>query len=134
MAGRIFSPLVEPALGASANVRRTVAMRIVLRLAERWGLRRADAPKLLAMAPRTFRDWTQSDRGPLDTSVRERISHLLGIFDGLHAIFSDEKFADRWIHEPNRAFGGRRPMELLLGGSFTALVQVRLYVERALAQ
>lgn len=134
MATSEFSPLIEPALQGSAAIKRTVAMRLVLRLAEHWGLRRSDVPALLATPARTARDWAESDRGPLDAGVRERISHLLAIYDGLHAIFGDARFADRWIHETNRAFGGRRPADLLLSGSFTALVQVRLYIERALAQ
>ncbi|MDQ2680484.1 MAG: MbcA/ParS/Xre antitoxin family protein [Candidatus Eremiobacteraeota bacterium] len=57
---------------------------------------------------------------------------MLGIYDGLHRLFGDADYADRWIHQPNQAFDGHAPSELLLTGTFTALVEVRCYIEQAL--
>ncbi|MDQ2680490.1 MAG: MbcA/ParS/Xre antitoxin family protein [Candidatus Eremiobacteraeota bacterium] len=70
----------------------------------------------------------------MDRDSIERISHLLGVYDGLHRLFGDGEYADRWIHEPNAAFDAHTPAELLLTGSFTALVEVRRYVEQALTR
>lgn len=107
-------------------------MKALGRLAERWKLKRNDIPQLLARPDRTVRRWFERDGGTLDPDVLERISHLVGIYDGLHRLFGDAAYADRWVHEPNAAFRNRRPLELLRSGSFTTLVQVRRYIEQAL--
>jgi uncharacterized protein (DUF2384 family) len=65
--------------------------------------------------------------------VLERIGHVVGIYDALHPIFGDSDYADRWIHEANLAFGDKRPAELMLTGSFTALVDVHRYLQQAFA-
>lgn len=123
----IFAPPVS-------QVSRAVALKALARIAERWGLERTDLPRLLGMLPaRTVRDWYVRERSqPLPHDVLERISHVIGIYDGLHRLFGDDAYADRWISVENAAFGDRAPRELLLSGSFTALVEVRRYVERAL--
>ncbi len=113
-------------------VRRTVALKLLERVAEHWNLRKHHLPALLNRPPRTVRDWAENDRAPLEPDALERISHLLGIYDGLHRLYGDERFADQWVHRPNPAFGGHAPTELLLSGRFTALVEVRRYIEQAL--
>jgi putative toxin-antitoxin system antitoxin component (TIGR02293 family) len=117
---------------ATKSVTPKVAMKALGRLAERWKLKRNDIPQLLARPDRTVRRWFERDGGTLDPDVLERISHLVGIYDGLHRLFGDAAYADRWVHEPNAAFRNRRPLELLRSGSFTTLVQVRRYIEQAL--
>jgi uncharacterized protein (DUF2384 family) len=118
----------------TSTISRSVAIKVLGRLASRWKLKRRDLARLLARPERTVRDWFERDRGnALDRDVLERISHLAGIYDGLHRLFGDDAYADRWIQEKNAAFGNRPPLELLTGGSFTALVEVRRYVEQALS-
>jgi putative toxin-antitoxin system antitoxin component (TIGR02293 family) len=119
---------------APQTVSRSVALKALSRIAERWQLRRQDLSGLLGRVPgRTLRDWYERDRGQLSPDAIERISHIVAIYDGLHRLFGDSDYADRWIHNPNDAFGGSKPVELLLSGSFTALVNVRQYIDRALA-
>jgi uncharacterized protein (DUF2384 family) len=116
------------------TVSRSVALKALGRLAERWKLKRRDVARLLARPERTVRNWFEHDRGdPLGREVLERISHLVGIYDGLHRLFGDSTYADRWVHEKNAAFGDRAPLELLESESFTALVELRRYIERALS-
>ncbi len=110
----------------------SVAIRAAERIAERWSLKRQDLPALLATPPRTVRFWREHTPAKLPADVLERIGHLVGIFDALHRIFGDSIYADRWIHEANAAFANETPATLLLSGSFTALVDVRRYVEAAL--
>lgn len=111
---------------------RSVALTALKRITERWRLQKQQIPLLVQRSARTVRDWFERDRGSLDPDVLERISHLIGIYDGLHRIFGDNAYADRWIHEPNEAFQGRSPGDILLSGKFTALVEVRQYIEQAL--
>jgi len=115
------------------HAERQVALKALQRIAESWGLEKRELPRLLSRPARTVRDWlTRQRRDALDPDVLERISHLVNIYDGLHRLFGDGDYADRWITEPNGAFDGRAPAELLLSGSFTSLLEVRQYVDRAL--
>lgn len=122
------------ALDPPPAISRVVALKALERITQRWKLQRKQLPQLLGRPPRTVRDWFEHDRGQLDMDVTERISHLVGIYDGLHRIFGDSEYADRWIHEPNLAFDGKPPVTWLLSGRFTAIVEVRRYIERALGQ
>jgi uncharacterized protein (DUF2384 family) len=109
------------------------ALKAAERVAQRWHLRRQDLPALLGSKPRTVRSWYDSAPAHLDQDVLERVGHLVGIYDALHTIFGDADYADRWVHEPNLAFGNKPPAELLLRGSFTALVDIHRYLQRVLA-
>jgi hypothetical protein len=60
----------------------------------------------------------------------ERISYVLGIFDGLHRVLGDTAVADAWVNQPNRDFGGHTPLALMLNGTVADLVFVRDYVDR----
>ncbi len=121
-----------PALASAPTIMPATALKAVERVAERWHLRRQDLPTLLGSKPRTVRSWYETTPAALDQDVLERIGHVVGIYDALHTIFDDSEYADRWIHEANLAFGGKRPAELMLTGSFTALVDVHRYLQRAL--
>jgi len=112
-------------------------MRAFVRLAERWDLDKADWPRLLGRSENTVRAWVKAidTDGPqtyLDADVAERLSHLVSIYDGLHRLFGDPAYADRWPKLPNRAFGDHPPLQFMLHG-FSELHNVRLYIERALA-
>jgi uncharacterized protein (DUF2384 family) len=125
-------PMIALAVEAPA-LPRDLALKALDRIGRAWGLPRQDVPTLLARAPRTVRDWFERDRGPLDPDVLERIVHLIGMYDGLHRLFGDAEYADAWVHQPNRAFGDQPPIDLLLTGKFTALVEVRRYIQEALS-
>jgi hypothetical protein len=48
----------------------------------------------------------------------ERISYVLAIDAGLHAIFGSDAFADEWIRRRNKDFGDSSPLNRLLVGDF----------------
>lgn len=108
-----------------------VALEAVSQIADRWKLKQQDLPALLGTSPRTARAWYKSPPARLDRHVLERISHLLAIYNALNAVFG-MPFADQWIHQPNRAFGDRAPIELLRSGGFTELVDIRRYLDQAM--
>jgi uncharacterized protein (DUF2384 family) len=68
------------------------------------------------------------DAAELGSDALERISHVLGIYKALHVLFPSEEYADRWISEPNRAFGGAPAKSKMLSG-FTQLVDVRRFLD-----
>jgi len=118
---------------STATISPKAALVALERVAERWKLRRQDLSGLLGRKPRTVRSWYERTPAHLDGDVIERIGHVVGIFDALHTIFGDATYADRWVHEPNAAFSGRAPIELILSGSFTPLVEVHRYLQQGLA-
>jgi uncharacterized protein (DUF2384 family) len=107
----------------------SVALTAIERIGDRWGLRKQDLPALLGRKPRTVRAWFERPPAALDLDVLERISHVLAIYNDLHLLFEDAEFADSWVQRPNAAFDGARPVEALLSGSFTTLVNVRNYLD-----
>ncbi len=122
-------------LAARPSVSRRTALKILERIRDRWKLDRKDLPHLLGgISPRTLRYWFEHEGGqPLGPDVLERISHLVAIYDALHRLFNgNAEYADRWIAIPNDAFGGRPPLDILLAGGFTGLVEIRRYLDIAL--
>ncbi|GAC1431995.1 MAG: MbcA/ParS/Xre antitoxin family protein [Candidatus Velthaea sp.] len=108
------------------------ALRTFENIADRWKLRPAERRALLGNVPATTYDRMRKtpDRAGLSADTLERISHVLGIYKALHVLIPNAEYADRWISEPNTAFGGMTARERMLE-SFTQLVNVRRYVDGA---
>lgn len=106
------------------------AIRTFENIAERWGLKPAERMALLGnMASSTYyRVRRKPDNAELGSDVLERISHVLGVYKALHVLFPSDVYADRWVSEPNAAFGGATAKEKMLRG-FTELVDVRRYLD-----
>lgn len=116
----------------SVAIDAAIALTAMDRVAAAWGINRAQIARLLAVPERTLRAWHARPPARLDAVVLERISHLIAIYDGLHRLFGDDPYADRWPHEPNAAFAATAPLTLLLTGTFTNLVTLRLSIDQAL--
>jgi uncharacterized protein (DUF2384 family) len=106
------------------------AIRTFENIADRWGLRTAERMALLGNMPSStyYRVRRKPDGAELASDTLERISHILGIYKALHVLFSSDEYADRWISEPNAAFGGTPAKERIMRG-FTELVEVRRYLD-----
>lgn len=58
-----------------------------------------------------------------------RVGHLMGIHKALRIIFPhDRDLAYRWITQPNRRFGGLRPVDVMKQG-YEGLLAVRRYLD-----
>ena len=108
------------------------------RLANEWGVPRTKRHLLLGAREGTINRWfTKLRRGqvddtkPLDRGMLERISHLASIYDALHRLFVGGA-ADDWMTRENRAFGGRKPLDVIMSGRFEDLIIVRHHVDRSL--
>lgn len=106
-------------------------LRALISLANRWRLTSAQAAGLLGIAERTwFRikrdDWS----GALSQDEMTRASLLIGIFKGLHLVFS-ETLADEWISLPNTGslYSGRAPVNIMLEGGIPAMLTVRRHID-----
>ncbi len=105
------------------------ALRAFQNIAAAWHLRVNERRALLGGIPQSTFDRLRKTANPaLSEDTLERISHVLGIYKALHVIFPVSEFADRWIREPNAAFGGARALDRMLDG-FTGLVDVRRYLD-----
>src|SRR6187455_2818519 len=96
------SPAPLPDLGGPA-------LRGFFAIADAWGLKSAEARRLLGDPPEsTFYKWKKQRDGAPGRDVIERISYVLGIFKALQILFPDPTRADAWIRRPNGApaFGG----------------------------
>jgi len=96
------------------------ALRAIERIGKQWALGEADRAKLLGSA-------SLGEPGP---DVLDRIGHIVAIYNALHLIFEDT-FADAWVHRSNAAFGGARPIDVLLDRDVMRLVAMRRYLETA---
>lgn len=108
------------------------AIRLFLKLADSWRLPVADRCTLLGDLPRpTYYNWVNGKAGTLSRDQIERISLLLGIHKGLRLLFADADAADRWFRAANRdiEFGGRSPLQRMLGGGIEDLYAVRRYLD-----
>ncbi|HUY41024.1 MAG TPA: MbcA/ParS/Xre antitoxin family protein [Candidatus Dormibacteraeota bacterium] len=109
---------------------RAVALKAFQRICGQWGLDDDRQAVLLAVHPRSIKRWKEHpENATLHRDQVERISYVLGIYNGLHAILDESPFADEWIHRENRDFGGRTPLQRMLAGNVGDLAFVRHYVD-----
>lgn len=104
--------------------------RAVVRLFGHWGVSDSDAAVLLGdIAPRTFQRWKTGKLGRTTADLAARLSNLMGIHKALRLLYSDPARGYRWIKAPNKAFGGRSALDVMLGGQLTDIMRVRRYLD-----
>ncbi|RCS22522.1 DUF2384 domain-containing protein [Phyllobacterium salinisoli] len=105
-------------------------VRAVIKLFEKWQLSDADAREILGgLAARTYARWKAGEPGRIDRDLATRLSLLMGIHKGLRYLFSDPERGYAWVKKPNRAFGGRPPVEIMTQGDIFSLARVRSYLD-----
>ena len=103
--------------------------RAVVNLFGKWELSDDESATLLDQPIRTYRRWKAGEPGRIDRDLKARLSNLLGIHKALRIIFHEPQRGYAWIKAPNHAFGGRRALDVLLGGDLTDLMRVRRYLD-----
>lgn len=104
--------------------------RAVIRLFDHWGVTDAQAAILLgAIAVRTYQRWKQGEYGRWNVDLAARLSNLIGIHKALRLLYTGANRGYRWIKAPNRAFGDRSALDVMLGGQLTDLMRVRRYLD-----
>ena len=107
------------------------AIKAVTRIAERWRLTVPQAAQLLGVAERTWYRIKRNEwAGALSQDEMTRASAMIGIFKGLHLLFSDP-LADEWVALPNNqaSFDGRSPLDLMINGGIPAMLVVRRHID-----
>lgn len=108
------------------------AIEAFVRLADIWRLNSAQASALIAEgSERTWfrikaRDW----KGVLSQDALTRISAIIGIYKGLHLLFSDP-LADEWVRRRNSEalFAGDTPVDFMIKGGIPAMLATRGYID-----
>jgi uncharacterized protein (DUF2384 family) len=104
--------------------------RAVIRLFGKWQLSDAEARDILGgLSARTHARWKAGAPGRIDRDLATRLSLLMGIHKGLRHLFSDPERGYGWVKKPNRAFGGRAPVEIMAQGDIFSLARVRSYLD-----
>src|SRR3546814_13434777 len=106
--------------------------RAVIRLFDQWGVTDAQAATLLGdIAVRTWQRWKQGEYGRWNVDLAARLSNLIGIHKALRLLYTEAERGYRWLKTPNRAFGERPALDVMLGGQLTDLMRVRRYLDRS---
>lgn len=122
-------PYARHSAPTPANATSDRYLDIFFKLAEQWSLNIEQQITLLgAPARSTFYKW-KKDGGLLSADTEERISHLVSIYKALQILVPDAKAADDWIHRPNKYFGGRSALSVMLDGKVTDIYAIRAYLD-----
>ena len=106
--------------------------RAVVNLFRLWGITEAEACILLGgISKRTYARWKEGAIGPLLIDQKTRLSVLMGIHKALRILYTENERVYAWVKKPNAAFGGRRALDVMLGGYLTDLFRVRHYLDAA---
>jgi hypothetical protein len=106
-----------------------VALELFFSIAGKLGTSAADEAALLGSSQFDIQQYRTGEALPEARDTLERISHITAIWLGLLAIFRKERDALLWLHSPNQSFGGSSPLQRILAGNVSDLVDVRYDVE-----
>jgi Antitoxin Xre/MbcA/ParS C-terminal toxin-binding domain/Antitoxin Xre-like helix-turn-helix domain len=132
----VAKPASKPIPDLSREETRTelspAALDAFLTLSDIWRLSTKQAVALLGEgSERTwFRIKAREWDGTLSQDSLTRVSALVGIYKGLHLLFS-EGLADEWVRRPNTEdfFGGNSPLDFMIAEGIPAMIQTRGYID-----
>jgi hypothetical protein len=112
----------------------TPALRTVFNILQLWKVQVKHFGVLLGVSQPTVYRWKANPAAAAKANSRdleERLSYLLGIYKALQILLPDPQSADSWVNRPNTAavFGGRTPLERILGGRVADLYEVRRWLD-----
>jgi len=90
---------------ASPQEMAVTGLKICRRISDSWGLSEAEESELLGVS---------SQCNEVSPDSLERFSYILGIYKNLRILFPTEQRASEWVRKPNKAFGGRPAIEVMI--------------------
>lgn len=106
------------------------ALRTFFRIADTWRLDEFGQMRILGIADHAkLQEWKRGRVESISRETLERISCILGIYEGLHTLIPAS--ADDWVHKPNSTplFGGGSALDLIASGKADDLLLVRQYID-----
>lgn len=105
-------------------------LRAFFRIADQWKLNNEQAMVLLGQPSKsTFHNWRKGTGVSPSIDLASRLGYVLAIFKSLEIIYEQPDMADRWVAQPNLAFGGQSALDRMMGGQITDLALVRDYLD-----
>lgn len=106
----------------------------VIAVLDDWRLTSADKILLLALPDKTrsrsIQKYQQGTPLPFDETVREHVSHLLGIGHSLRlANPCNAAAGNLWLNRPHRRFDNRTPLSVMLEDGLTGIINIRKEVD-----
>ncbi len=122
-------PTITNTQEGSETFTKNASLGTFFRITELWSLTIDQQITLLGSPARsTIYKW-KKEGGLLSADTEERISHLVSIYKALQILVPDVKAADTWIHRPNKYFGGRSALSVMLDGKLIDIYAVRTYLD-----
>jgi len=117
-------------LSSAIIQRKTRGKGRILVLRETLGLPRKDFARLVLSSERTIAS-IEAGRKPSPKTARE-LNELQRIIDALGEVVDSESIGD-WLCEPNDAFGGLKPMEVIERGEADRIWEMIFYLRSGIA-
>lgn len=107
-----------------------VAIKAFLALSNAWALSNAEASGLLGISASSLDRIKRGYRPALSQDQLTRVSALVGIYKGLHLLFSDST-SDDWVRRPNRGplFDRQTPIQSMIEGGIPRMLDVRRTID-----
>lgn len=107
-----------------------VAIKAFLALMKAWALSNAEASGLLGVSASSLDRIKRGYRPTLSQDQLTRVSALVGIYKGLHLLFSDST-SDDWVRRANRGplFNHQTPIQSMIEGGIPRMLDVRRYID-----
>jgi len=128
----VSKPTPDLSIEANRATLSPAAVDAFVRLSDIWKLTAKQACALLGEG--SERTWFRIKAGQWDGVLSQdsltRISALVGLYKGLHLLFSDP-LADEWVSRPNseEVFENQSPLNFMLAGGIPAMLQTRNYID-----
>jgi hypothetical protein len=109
-----------------------VAIKAFLAVMNAWALSNAEASGLLGVSASSLDRIKRGYRPTLSQDQLTRVSALVGIYKGLHLLFSDGT-SDDWVRRPNRGplFDRQTPIQSMIEGGIPRMLDVRRTIDAA---
>ncbi len=117
---------------------RSELAKMTMKLFAHWQLSTEDQLSLLGLSTTNRGALARYRKGePLSSNrdLLERVGILLGIHKSLRLLFPKNRgLVYEWMQQPNRAFEGQTPTDVIKHWGFPGLLMVRSYLDRARGQ
>ncbi len=113
-------------LAALGPEKAAVGLKAFGRLSDLWKLTLAERSALLGATPAEYRSWLKGK--PLPIAALERLSLTIRAYRRINEILSAPA-ADDWIKRPNKAFGGKSALSVMLSPRVEDLRSVTDYLD-----
>jgi len=127
-----YKPIPDLSIEATRAELTPAAIEAFLGLSRIWRLTSRQAIALLGEgSERTwFRIKAKEWVGVLSQDSLTRVSALVGLYKGLHLLFS-EPLANEWVRRANteEIFQGATPLDYMIAGGIPAMLETRNYVD-----